>query len=138
MRMRFLLVVLIAMATSVQSHAQERSQQEDASASARYELPEHCANDQVRDHIFQQVPRLLGVDPSAATISSVGLALDLGRHLYHPAWQGSKARYILKCAIQVRWSNGHMDGGYYEEWEDPYGQIKTYFGPDEYNPPAMP
>jgi hypothetical protein len=103
-------------------------------ASQAHVIPRHCESAEGRVDVLAQLPSILHIDPSAATITDVKFLIDQPRLTYYPAVNGEKALHMLQCPVRVTWSNGHQDAGYFEEWDDHYNQIRVYFGHDPYSP----
>ena len=103
-------------------------------ASQAHQIPSHCKAEDGRADATQQIPSILKVNPSAASISDIEFLADEPRVMYYPAVNSEKALNMLQCPLRITWSNGHQDIGYYEEWTDHYGQVQVYFGKSPYQP----
>lgn len=87
-------------------------------------VPENCFSPMAHDMARTGIPALLHVsDDDPAHITAIKFvknseAFDLGG-----------GHYRLNCRVNVTWSSGASDDGYwFSMWEDPNGQLQGYYG----------
>jgi len=103
---------------------------------ANNKIPSHCKDPGTLADATNNIPNALGLSPDAARVSNIEFMHDTAKVMFYPAINGRPPLFLLECPLTVTFSNGYQRTGWFEEWDDQYGQVKVYFGQQPVSPHA--
>jgi hypothetical protein len=125
-----------AAASADSSRADGTSSTQAQQSEASYKIPSHCKDPSALVDATANIPDALGLSPDAARVSDIKFMYDTPKVMYYPPINGRRPLYLLECPLTVTFSNGFQRTGWFEEWDDQYGQVKVYFGQQPVSPHA--
>jgi hypothetical protein len=101
-----------------------------------YKIPSHCKDPSTLVDATANIPNALGLSSGAARVSNVSFLNDTPKVMFYPSINGRPPLYLLECPLTITFGNGFQRTGWFEEWDDQYGQVKVYFGQQPISPHA--
>lgn len=101
---------------------------------ANRKIPSHCKDPRTLVDATINIPNALGLSPGAARVSNIEFMHDTPKVMFYPSINGRPPLFLLQCPLTVTFTNRFQRTGWFEEWDDQYGQVKVYFGQHPISP----